>query len=98
MKHFARWTDPDWVRVGAASSAAEVRSSAFLSPDGASLTVVLLNTDTADHVVSVGIGAAFATTTVYRTSGTDERVTPVPYGADSIPLPAKSIATLVLTP
>jgi glucuronoarabinoxylan endo-1,4-beta-xylanase len=97
MKHFARWTDPDWVRVGAASSAAEVRSSAFLSPDGASLTVVLLNTDTADHVVSVGIGAAFATTTVYRTSGTDERVTPVPYGADSIPLPAKSIATLVLT-
>ena len=45
MKHFARWTDPDWVRVGAASSVDAVRSSAFVSPDGASLTVVLLNTD-----------------------------------------------------
>jgi glucuronoarabinoxylan endo-1,4-beta-xylanase len=97
MKHFARWTDPDWVRVGAASSVDAVRSSAFVSPDGASLTVVLLNTDSVEHVVSVGTGATFASTTVYRTSGVDERAAAVPYGADAIPLPASSIATLVLT-
>jgi glucuronoarabinoxylan endo-1,4-beta-xylanase len=100
MKHFARWTDPDWVRVGAAASgAAAVRSSAFVSPDGASLTVVLLNTDSADHVVSVDTGGGtFANAAVYRTSGADERAAPVPYDATAIPLPAQSIATLVLTP
>jgi len=98
MKHFARWTDPEWVRVGAASSVDAVRSSAFVSPDGASLTVVLLNTDSVEHVVSVGTVATFASTTVYRTSGAEERAAAVPYGPDAIPLPASSIATLVLTP
>jgi glucuronoarabinoxylan endo-1,4-beta-xylanase len=51
-----------------------------------------------EHVVSVGTGATFASTTVYRTSGTGERAAAVPYGVDAIPLPASSIATLVLTP
>jgi len=99
MKHFARWTDPDWVRVGAASSVPAVRSSAFVSPDGASLTVVVLNSDSADHLVAVDAGSgAFATTTVYRTSGATERAAAVPYSLDAIALPAQSIATVVLTP
>jgi len=100
MKHFARWTDPGWVRVGAAANgSAAVRASAFVSPDGASLTVVLLNTDSADHVVSVDTGGgAFGNAAVYRTSGDTERAAAVPYGAAAIPLPAQSIATLVLTP
>ena len=44
LKHFARWTDPGWVRVDATSSVSAVRASAFVSPDGGSLTLVLLNT------------------------------------------------------
>ncbi len=99
MKHFARWTDPGWTRVGATASGSVIRSSAFVSPDGASLTIVLLNTDTIDHVVAVDAGSfAFATTAVYRTSGTSERTAAVPYGPSAIPLPARSIATLLLTP
>jgi glucuronoarabinoxylan endo-1,4-beta-xylanase len=99
MKHFARWTDPGWTRVGATADASVIRSSAFVSPDGTSLTIVLLNTDMADHVVAVDPGSfAFATTAVYRTSGPSERAASVAYGPSAIPLPAQSIATLLLTP
>jgi glucuronoarabinoxylan endo-1,4-beta-xylanase len=99
MKHFARWTDPGWTRVGATASGSVIRSSAFVSPDGTSLTIVLLNTDTVDHVIAVDPGTfAFATTAVYRTSGPSERAASVPYGPSAIPLPAQSIATLLLTP
>ena len=75
-----------------------IRSSAFVSPDGASLTVVLLNTDSADHVVSVDPGAVRS-----RPPPSTERRGRRARGGRSlrrraIPLPAQSIATLVLTP
>ncbi len=100
LKHFARWTDPGWVRVDATSSVSAVRASAFVSPDGGSLTLVLLNTDGEDHLVSVDPGGfAFGTLAVYRTSGDSERaavVTPEPDG--SITLPSRAIATVTFTP
>lgn len=100
LKHFARWTDPDWVRVDATSSVSAVRTSAFVSPDGLSLTVILLNADGKDHVVAVTPGAfASGTLTVYRTSGTDERAAVVqPESDGTISLPPRSIATLTYTP
>jgi glucuronoarabinoxylan endo-1,4-beta-xylanase len=97
FKHFAKWTDPGWIRVDAASSVAAVKASAFIGPDGTQLTVVLLNADTSDHVVAVNPGAAFALSTVaaYRTSGTSERAAQAVLGDDGgIALPARSIATL----
>jgi len=101
LKHFAKWTDPGWVRVDAVSSQAEVKASAFISPDGTQLTVVLLNTDSADHVVAVNPGSAFAlsTVTAYRSSGTSERAASAVLGDDGgIALPARSIATLTYGP
>ena len=100
LKHFARWTDPDWVRVEAKSSASSVRASAYLSPDGASATLVLLNADDKDHFVTVDPGAfPFGTLAVYRTSGDSERTAVVaPEGDGSIALPPRSIATLTFTP
>jgi glucuronoarabinoxylan endo-1,4-beta-xylanase len=100
LKHFARWTDPGWVRVDATSSVSAVRTSAFVSPDGGSLTLVLLNTDSKDHLVSVDPGGfAFGTLAVYRTSGDSERATPVsPEGDGSITLPSRAIATVTYTP
>ena len=98
VKHFARWTDPGWVRVGAAASAAAIKASAFVSPDGKSLTVVLLNSDSASHVVTVDVGGfSYGSATVFRTSGASERAAQMPF-AGMVALPARAIATLVLTP
>ena len=71
-----------------------------MSPDGASLTLVLLNTDSQDHLVSVSPGAfPFGTLTVYRSSGDSERTTIVaPESDGSIALPSRSIATVTYTP
>jgi glucuronoarabinoxylan endo-1,4-beta-xylanase len=100
LKHFARWTDPGWVRVDATSSVSAVRTSAFVSPDGGSLTLVLLNTSSQDHTVTVDPGAfAYGTLAVYRSSGDSERASPVTLEADgSLALPSRAIATLTLTP
>ncbi|HTB60884.1 MAG TPA: glycoside hydrolase family 30 beta sandwich domain-containing protein [Polyangia bacterium] len=100
LKHFARWTDPGWVRVDATSSVSTVRASAFVSPDGTSLTLVLLNTDSQDHTVSVSPGAfSFGTLAVYRSSGDSERTSSVaPESDGSIALPSRAIATVTFTP
>jgi glucuronoarabinoxylan endo-1,4-beta-xylanase len=100
LKHFARWTDPGWIRVDANSSVSSLRASAFVSPDGSSLTLVLLNTDSKDHLVSVDPGGfAFGTLGVYRSSGDGERTTPVTPETDgSITLPSRGIATVTYTP
>ncbi len=44
MRHFARYTDPGYVRIHTRSPESELKSSAWLSPDGKKLTVVVLNT------------------------------------------------------
>jgi glucuronoarabinoxylan endo-1,4-beta-xylanase len=100
LKHFARWTDPGWVRVEATSSYSQVRTSAFVSPDGASLTLVLLNTGAKDHKVTVSPGAfAFGSLDIYRSSGASERTAKVAPEADGgVFLPSRSIATLTYTP
>jgi len=100
LKHFARWTDPGWVRVDATSSVSAVRTSAFVSPDGANLTLVLLNTGDKDHLVAVTPGAfAFGSLAIYRSSGDNERTTPVALESDgNLLLHSRSIATLTYTP
>lgn len=96
LEHFGRWTDPGWVRVDATSSLSAVRASAFLSPDGGRLTLVLLNTGAKDHMVAVSTGnAGFGSLAIYRSSGDSERAASVDLEADgSLLLPPRSIATL----
>jgi glucuronoarabinoxylan endo-1,4-beta-xylanase len=100
LKHFARWTDPGWVRVGARSSGSSVRASAFASPDATSVTVVLLNTDSKDHFVTLEPGGfSFSQLEVHRTSGSAERTSLVPLESDgTVALPPRSVATVTLTP
>jgi glucuronoarabinoxylan endo-1,4-beta-xylanase len=100
VKHYARWVDADWVRVGATSTSPAVKVSAFESPDGSALTVVVLNTDMAEHALTIDpAGFAHGTTAAYRTSGSTERTAPIPLGdGDLLPLPAQSIATVTFTP
>ena len=100
LKHFARWTDPGWVRVDATSSVSAVRASAFVSPDGGSLTLVLLNAGGKDHLVAVSLnGFSYGSLAVYRSSGDSERTAQVAPDSDgNILLPPRSIATLTFTP
>jgi glucuronoarabinoxylan endo-1,4-beta-xylanase len=100
LKHFARWTDPGWVRVDATSSVSAVRASAFLSPDGGSLTVVLLNTGGKDHLVATNAtGFSYGSLAIYRSSGDSERTAEVAPDSDgNILLPPRSIATVTYTP
>jgi glucuronoarabinoxylan endo-1,4-beta-xylanase len=100
VKHFAKWTDPGWQRVEATASVAPVKASAFVSPDGTMLTIVLLNTDTASHLVSVDSGGFVSSSAkAYRTSGTAERAADTPLGpGTALTLPARAIATVVLGP
>jgi len=100
LVHFARWTDPGWVRVDTTVNASSVRASAYLSPDGAALTLVLLNADAREHFAGISAGAfAYGTMAVYRSSGDSERAAPAALEADgTLALPPRSIATVTFTP
>jgi glucuronoarabinoxylan endo-1,4-beta-xylanase len=100
VQHFAKWTDPGWTRVDASSNLPAIKVSAFRSPDGGSLTVVLVNTGSDDRVVTLDAGGfPFASSALYRTSGTSERVSPAEFGPDnSVSMPAQSIATITFLP
>jgi glucuronoarabinoxylan endo-1,4-beta-xylanase len=100
VKHFAKWTDPGWTRVDATSNDDQVKVSAFTSPDGADLTVVVLNNDVVDEAVTVDVGAfAYATSAAYRSSGATERVAQMALGdGGTITVPVGGIATITFGP
>jgi glucuronoarabinoxylan endo-1,4-beta-xylanase len=99
VRHFSKWIDAGWQRVEAASTADPIKVSAFASPDGTNVTIVLLNTEYVDHEVTVDPGAfAFTTSAVYRTSGSDERTAPIGALAGPLMMPARAMATVTLGP
>lgn len=99
VRHYARFTDPGDVRVGARSDARDVRATAFVSPSGDRLTVVVLNTGAAPADVRLDAGGfAFSHASGYRTvfrPGTSETWQPID-ATRSIALPSRSMATIVL--
>lgn len=56
MRHFSRFTDPGYVRVGVESSNAAVRASAYLSPAEDVLTLVFLNVEGSEREVRIDLG------------------------------------------
>jgi glucuronoarabinoxylan endo-1,4-beta-xylanase len=100
VRHFSKWIDTGWQRVATSATASVIRASAFTSPDGLSLTVVLLNTDSEPHAVTVDRGGfAAASSAVYRTSGTDERTTPLGPLPDGnvVDMPGRSLVTVTFS-
>jgi glucuronoarabinoxylan endo-1,4-beta-xylanase len=102
LRHYARFTDPGDVRVGARSDVAKVRASAFVSPAGDRLTAVVVNAgaEPADVRVDLG-GFPAAGSAVYRTvfrPGKSETWKDLGALPESrvVPLPGRSIATVVL--
>lgn len=68
LRHFARFTDPGWIRVASESSQAQLLASSWLSPTGAA-TVVIVNSgdDPFDVELDIDLGAA-SRTRVTRTA------------------------------
>jgi len=102
VKHYARFTDPGYVRVSARSDASELRASAYLSPQGDQLSVVVLNPDPRTLVVHLepegfSPSSLKAYRTIYR-PGRSERWTELPDVSDTNPviLPSRSQVTFVL--
>jgi glucuronoarabinoxylan endo-1,4-beta-xylanase len=102
LEHYARFTDPGYVRVGARADAPSIRPSAFVSPAGDQLTVVVLNTGSAPADVRLDAGGFQAARvsvhrTVFRPGASDtwRDLGALAAGAP-VPLPARSAATIVL--
>ena len=109
LRHYARYTDPGYVRVGTRSDSFDVRASAFLSPARDRLTVIVLNTGKAAADVSVNAGefraassAVFRTTYLAGRFANSSSASETWLALGALPadhvvlLPARSIATVVL--
>ncbi len=58
LRHFAFHTDPDWIRVAADSNQQNLLASAFISPAGNALTIVLVNAGVDPVTVEIGLNSA----------------------------------------
>jgi len=102
VRHYARFTHPGDVRVGAHADSSDLRASAFVSPSGDRLTTVLLNTGSRPIDARLeATGFQTAPTVAYRTTyrpGESEvwRELGLSPG-DAVPMPPRSIATVVWT-
>ncbi len=75
VQHYARFTEPGYVRVAAISTASALRSTAFLSPDEDRLVVVLVNTDEVPRRTVISwAGVSAKASAVYRTSESEDFV------------------------
>ena len=102
LKHYARFTDPGYVRVGARSDSGDIRVSAFLSPASDRLTVVVLNAGSQRMLVRVDPGGfAAQSSATYRTtyrppkSEVWEELGALP-PSGVVSMPSRSVATVVL--
>jgi hypothetical protein len=101
VRHYARFTDPGYVRVGAAADSRDVRASAYIAPDQSRLSLIVLNVGKRDRAVVVDPGGfSHARSDVYRTVFRPGRSkTWVSLGRlppdSSVVLPSRSMATVV---
>ncbi|HMA91633.1 MAG TPA: glycoside hydrolase family 30 beta sandwich domain-containing protein [Polyangiaceae bacterium] len=102
VRHYARYTDPGDVRIGATASSAAVRVSAFRSPDQKRITLIVLNTGTSEERISVAFGGFTAASslvirTVYVPGSSVRWETQAPIAQGGVVvLPSRSVATVVL--
>jgi hypothetical protein len=101
-QHYALHTDPGWTRVDASSSSDRLLASAWLSPNGYALTIVLVNAGTAAVDTKLALPAGFgATSEVTRTvfSGAERGAKLGRLSAQGIlNVPARAIVTVSLSP
>jgi O-glycosyl hydrolase len=99
VKHYSKWLDVGFQRVGASSSANGLRASAYISPESDRITVVLLNTDGQAHTVSLATqGFDVSASSAFRTAGNVEQTAALGALAmqNAVTLPSRSVVTVVL--
>jgi glucuronoarabinoxylan endo-1,4-beta-xylanase len=97
FKHYAYFTDPNWYRVGATPSpSSNIRMTAFKSPDGNQLTVVIINLAYYNINLTLNLnGFPLDNSEIYRSSETEHWAYIGPfYEAGLLMLPARSITTI----
>ncbi len=99
IKHFSYFIQPGYKRVSATDNDNNVRSSAFLSPDGLRLVVVLINTNAAvSSTMNFDFGATFnhGISRVYQTASTNYYFQSLGILTNAQVLPPRSLTTVVL--
>ncbi len=100
MKHFSAHTDPGWTRVEASASSTGLLSSAWQSPSGQDLTLVLINTRSVELSARLTLPGDWSTSEVTRSvfSGTERSIV---LGALStqrvLRMPPESVVTVSLS-
>jgi glucuronoarabinoxylan endo-1,4-beta-xylanase len=102
VRHFARYTDPGWVRVDASSSVQTLLASAWQSPGADALTIVLVNTSASevDAELALAEGSWPGTSRVTRTVfGGSERAADLGSlsSQDVLRVPGRSIVTVAFS-
>jgi glucuronoarabinoxylan endo-1,4-beta-xylanase len=100
MRHFAGRTDPGWARVEATAANSGLLVSAWLSPSGQDLTLVLINTRTVELSAQLKLPGDWSTSDVMRSvfSGV-ERSTALGAlsGQGVLRMPPESVVTVALS-
>ena len=98
MKHFSYFLNPGYKRVSATDNDNNVRSSAFLSPDGLRLVVVLINTNSSvSSAMSFNFGIfSVGKSSVYQTANTNYYFRSLGALTNGQVLPPRSLTTVVL--
>lgn len=104
LAHYAKGTDPGWVRIDAEGDSSQLLSSAWLAPEEDALTVILINVGSDELRVEVAlpedVRAAYPQTQVTRTGfdGLERQVSLGELPANGVVhLPTRAIVTLQLT-
>jgi glucuronoarabinoxylan endo-1,4-beta-xylanase len=97
FKQFANFIKPGWIRVTTSNPSVTIKPSAFMSPDGQSMSIVVINTGSTTDSISIA-SSAFAVSSgkIYRTSDTENCISIGDYTGGNIKLPVKSITTITL--
>lgn len=100
MRHYSRFTDPGYIRVGASSPNPDIRSTAFVSPAGDATTVVLLNIGSEAVTVGVNLGEVVPVEsgvfrTVYAPGSSTVWEDLGPFTKGPIPMPPRSQVTVM---
>src|SRR5690606_2473282 len=95
LRHYAKFTDPGYVRVGATSSRDSLRVSAFESPEGDAVTIVMLNLSGLERRVTLEADLDGFDSQIFLTTeeAAWQQLGSLPDG-DELTLPGRSVATL----
>ena len=97
VRHFAKFTDPGWVRVGASASSDSLRVSAFASPDENAVTLVVLNVGNTRRDARLTNGFDGFDRAIFQSSAEASWQELNPTSGEPIVLPAESVTTVAFT-